>query len=475
MLKFIKNNGLAEPGSRIGIALSGGSDSMALLYCFNNFRENGYFDICAVHLEHGIRGEASKEDADFVKSQCRALNIPLYVEYADVPAAAREKKTSVESAGRQIREDFFERTVKDGKADYIATAHHADDNAESVLMHVLRGSGLNGLAGIKVKRGFLIRPFLGVKKEDILNYIKAHNIPFKDDKSNKDNKYTRNYIRNVLLESAKSVFGDVSGSLNRLSRFAADDNDFIEKETGKAFDECAEISENRAAINIDKLFAYHDAIASRVIIRALGELGTYSDFEASHVDLLMHIAKTRETGKAVCLLDNLGAAVEYGKLVIKHRRTEFKPHLKNRSKSIGGKNAATKIFLPGETKLLNGDIIKAELIDNYVKDNSNKFCECFDYDKLPEKCVLRNIVNGRSTGEYPGDRIRPLGAPGSKKLNRYFTDKKIPERLRNKIPVLACGENIIWVVGYTISDDFKVDENTKNIIRLKYLRKDELS
>lgn len=474
MLKFIKDNNLAERGDRIGIAVSGGSDSMALLHCFNNFKERGHFNICAVHLEHGIRGEASRKDANFVARQCEKLGIPLYGESADVPEAARKRKISVELAGRQIREELFERIIAAGKADYIATAHHADDNAESVLMHILRGSGINGLAGIRVKKGFIIRPFLAVKKADILDYLSKHRIPFRDDETNKDNDYRRNYIRNVLLGSAKSVFGDVSGSLNRLSKFASEDNDFIEKETDKAFKRNVLIKANRAEIDIAGLLNAHNAVAARILMRTLKELGVSYDLEAKHIDALVHIAETRETGKAVYLLNDLRASIEYGKLIIGGKGEEFKPYQYFRSKSSESV-PAVRAALPGRTELLNGDVLEARIIKNYDRKNADKFCECFDLDKLPKDCILRNIKYKDAFSQSPDDVIRPLGAPGSKKLKRYFSDKKIPERKRNKIPVLANDENIIWAIGYIISDNYKIDENTKNIIQLKYLRKEQQS
>lgn len=475
MLKFIKDNNLAERGDRIGIALSGGPDSMALLHCFNNFKDRGHFDICAVHLEHGIRGENSKADARFVSEQCAELKVPLYSESADVPTIARTRKISVESAGRQIREKLFKRIVKEGKADYIATAHHADDNAESVLMHILRGSGLNGLTGIKARRGFLIRPFLAVKKAEILKYISERNILFREDESNKYNDYRRNYVRNVLMNSAKSVFGDVTDSLNRLSKFANEDNDFIEKEADKALYECVEISGNRAVIDIEKLTAYHKAVASRVIIRALYELGIENDLEASHIDAVMNLAKTRETGKGIRLLKELGAWVEYGKLIIYNTGKELKSYSYKRRKNLGNTNNGVKAVLPGRTELANGDVLEARMIETFNRDNNTKYCECFDFDKLPSTCVIRRFKYEGGNSDKPGDIIHPLGAPGRKKLNRYYSDKKIPERQRGDIPVLADENNIIWAIGVGISEAYKIDKNTKNIILLKYLRKDQQS
>ncbi|MEG2520680.1 MAG: tRNA lysidine(34) synthetase TilS [Christensenellaceae bacterium] len=444
---FIKENQLIREGQNIGVAVSGGADSMALLICLCRLSEVYQFRVSCVHFEHGIRGQDSLDDADFVGRYCETHNIPFYMSAADVPELAQEWCVGKQEAAKRAREAYFEQLVQNGEVDLIATAHHMDDNAESVLMHILRGSGLDGLVGIHAKYGVYIRPFLCVTREQIIEYLDGQE--YVTDQSNDDVKYTRNYIRNVVMPLIKEkVNPDAAAALNRLSVIAEYDAQCLNELAKKEYDQCAKINSDSVQIDVEHFNRMPNAFAYRIIKFAAASLHITQDIESTHIAAMLRLAKNNNTGTRVNISQNLCAEIEYGTLIISFS-----------ARNIDYSFSRAFDFFD-QNVLPNGDVMTCEQSDTCRIDKTDRFCECLDADKVPAYLTVRT--------RQVGDVIRPLGAAGKKKLKDYFIDKKMPRQEREKTPLLADGSRIIWVVGHTIDEDYRVDENTKRFLIVQY-------
>jgi tRNA(Ile)-lysidine synthase len=450
--EYIKENGLVEKGQNIGVAVSGGADSMALLVCLTALAGRHGFQVLCIHFEHGIRGEESLWNAEFVTEYCERAGIPLFMGAADVPALAAEWKLSSETAAKKARESYFDSLLESGDVDVVATAHHQDDNAESVLMHIFRGSGLEGLKGIHNKKGGYIRPLLCVDSGAVMRYVEEREILYVVDSTNGENLYRRNYIRNVLLKEIESnINPSAVRAVNRLSALVEEDIDFLEQASRSAFAACAVHQGDSVRIDAARLAGLHTAVAGRVIRMACARLNILQDIEKAHVDAVMKLAAGGRTGAKANLSRGLCAEMEYGALVIcfAGREVDYSFQL--------------RLDVDDKNVLPDGSYIECRTVDRRGAGQDN-FCECFDRDKLPAVITLRT--------RHDGDVIHPLGAPGKKKLKDYFIDKKLTREQRAKTPLLADGGEVIWVVGHVMSDKYRVDGDTKNILQMRYTGRD---
>lgn len=448
---FITENGLIGLGQTVGVAVSGGPDSMALLACLRSLAPFFSCSVACVHFEHGIRGQESLDDADFVSRFCEEQGIPFYMSAADVPVLAGEWGMSEETAAKRARETYFNTLVENEDVDVIATGHHSDDNAESVLMHILRGSGIDGLKGIAARNGNFIRPFLCVSREDVMEYVREKGLCYAQDKTNDSTEYTRNFVRNTLLPQVRErINPDVSGALNRLSAIAQEDSAFIFGEAERVFPECAAQKGDRVEIDIGRFLGLSPAVAYRIIKIACAKLFVTQDIEKAHVGSVMRLAQKNKTGTRVNLSGGLCAEVEYGTLVIcfAARRINY--------------SFCSVFDIEAKNETPFGDYIVCEQAGACDFSNKDPYTAYVDRDKLPAHFMFRT--------RYTGDRITPLGSGGSKKLKDYFIDKKLTREQREKTPLLADGNRIIWAVGHVIGDDYKVDGTTKRILRMNYVR-----
>ncbi|WP_066645156.1 tRNA lysidine(34) synthetase TilS [Christensenella timonensis] len=452
--EFIQENNLIEAGQTVGVAVSGGPDSMALLSCLCFLAPLAFFSVVCVHFEHGIRGQESLDDADFVSRYCAEHNIPFYMSAADVPSLAEEWHMGKQSAAKRAREEYFKSLIQNGDVDVIATAHHLDDNAESVLMHILRGSGTDGLRGIHPQNGPMIRPLLCVTRQQILAYLEEKEIGYVTDRTNGENEYTRNFIRNVLMPQLRDrINPDVAGALNRLSVIAEYDAGFIRGEAEKEFGNCAQVLNGSVEIDIEALSRLSKAVRCRIVRLACERLHITQDVENAHVLCVLALAERNRTGARANLSNNLYAAVEYGKLLI-----GFSAREADVSFCMPFDFEAAN-ELPDGSRIICGEVYECDY------ENSDPDVAYVDADKLPQRLMLRT--------RYRGDTIHPLGAPGKKKLKDYFIDKKLPRQERERTPLLADGSRIIWAAGHVIDDECRVTGDTTRIYCLKYTKKQE--
>ena len=440
--EYILINNLIGEGERVGAAVSGGADSMVMLVILKKL---GY-DVCALHFEHGVRSEEeSVGDMLFVKSFCEENGIPFFCERARVPEL-RQKGESVETAARRLRYGFFERTAKAQRIDKIATAHHADDNAETVIMNLLRGSGTKGMEGIVPKRGIYIRPMLPLSREEIVSYAQNNGIKFVTDCTNLETEYTRNKIRNLVLPVFKEINPSYHRAFLRASELSRQHNGAFEAVVESELSRIKIPAEYGVSLDIAELNKMPEGLALSVIRSAISGICPLKDIEKNHYEAVYALALAANTGKSFSLEGKFTALVCYNRLIIADKLYKI---------------VKREVFpvVPDSVFAVFGGEMEASTVKKAVFGEAGDLTQYFDADKL-EGAVVRT--------RREGDRFSPLGIKGSKKLKDWFIDKKIPAFLRDSIPLVAKDGEILWAVGFAISSKARVTAKTKRIACLTY-------
>ena len=431
-------SGIPE-NSTVAVAVSGGCDSMCLLHYMSQVAGKCGFTVAAINVEHGIRGEESVRDTEFVRDYCKERDILFFPYSADVPKKAEREKISLEEAARVVRYECFADAVKSGKCDLVATAHHLRDNAESVLFNLFRGTGVKGLSGIR-GGGYIIRPLINVKKSEIEEYARENGVPFVNDSTNFSDEYTRNYIRLNVLPVIEKIFPQAETSIARLSEIAYEQSLYIEKQAEKlvrATDVGAEITFPARADAADK------ALIRAAIISAFKKCGIIKDYGKAHADDVLALID-KQTGKTVHLPRGVTARREYGKILFK----------RNGAAETYGE---TLPFAEGEYRFC-GHTVKIERVPAEKIDSTDlKSGLYLDGDKLPADATIRTKRNGDVFGKFGG---------GNKKLCDYYTDLKIPYADRETLPVVAAGGRVYAIFGIAVSRDVKVTQSTERLIKI---------
>lgn len=422
-------------GKRICVAVSGGKDSVALLHYLNALKDECGYALLAVHCEHGIRGEESLEDMRFVEKLCKAWDIPLYIFQEDCPARAKREKESLETAARNFRLECFDKLVREGKADAIATAHHKNDEAETVLFRLARGTSLGGMSAMKEESGYLLRPFLSWTKEDITAYINANALPYREDKTNLELDATRNKIRLDILPRIEECIPGATSNIARFALLAGEDNELL-CELAK---ELLEGTEKGFFIR----FCDKKPLFTRAVLIALKGLGLNKDYTATHLDSVFELQRL-ERGATIDLPKDIRAEKSIEGVYIYRNREEFYPPLgEEKAFSLDGFDGGRY-----EVIVSNKPIIDGEKGWKTLR---------FDKDKLPQDAVFRFRKDG--------DKIKVFGGD-TKSLKKLFNERKVPVRERAYLPLLAekDGAAVYAVCGVEISSQIKVDEGTKEVL-----------
>ena len=464
---FIKTNSLLESADSVLSAVSGGADSTALLYAMHALKAENILsaDLVCVHINHQLRGADADVDEDFVIAQARDLNLPITTKRVDVRGFARKNKLSIETAARQVRIDTLLNIAKAGNCNSIATAHHKNDNAETILHRLVRGTGFRGLAGIWPTRLFaddirFIRPLLSVTRNEIIEYLKKRNLKWRRDHTNADCTYTRNFIRHRLLPALQQ---DCTGSLvEQLSTLAASARKFY---TGvcncaqKAWPKLTDCSANELKLNLQMFLTHPVPVKVELVRRSLTAIGCgQRDLTRLHFKKILRLAEQNIGGRKIELPAGFVVRKEYGNLIFaRPEKTSHHDELIRNS---------TRLQVPGKTKfgrfLIQAATLEADgsRIEKF-KTKKNNCIESFDWDKVKLPLMVRS--------RKAGDRFWPLGLEAEKKIGKFLTAAKVPHHLRRKLLVIEDSEKIIWLWPVRIGEQAKITDDTQKVLQLKII------
>ena len=470
----LERSGLA-PGKLLVVAVSGGPDSLAMLYALHHLRDSLGLRLHGAHLDHGLRGDASNADARFVAETFRRLDIPFTLEEADVLTFRQEHRLSLEEAAREARYAFLSRVAAEQGADATALGHTANDQAETVLMHIIRGTGLAGLRGMEAvtrrtcggREIILVRPLLGVSRRETADYCRALKLEPRQDESNLSLELTRNRVRMELLPLLEQHNPAILDALVRLSSTAAQDMAYIEAQVDKVWHEIAREDGDGVALSRDAFSRLAPALQSHLLRRAvLAVKGNLDDLEHNHVEDMARLM-VGAAGKSLDLSGGLRFTVSYTEALLrpKERETGALPPL----------DGQHRLQIPGET-LLPGWRVVATILDQHgqliespdfnreaPQSDSLSRVACLDYDSLEGELWVRSRV--------PGDRFQPLGMSQDKKLQDFMVDSKIPRSWRDRVQLVVSPRGIAWVVGWRIAEWAKVAEKTAHAVELRFQRR----
>lgn len=464
VLNTIREHKLIGRGDRVVVGVSGGPDSVCLLHVLHVLSGELGIELFVVHVNHMLRGEEAFEDERYVASLCEELGIAFHSVSCDIRRLSKDRGISLEEAGRDARYYQFDLIADKVGAAKIAVAHNKNDQVETVLMHMLRGAGLEGLKGMQFKRGRLIRPLLNITRKEIEDYCSENGLVPRVDRTNHENIYTRNKIRLDLLPYMEELFGPgIMNNIYRMSELMRKDSDFIETAAFKLFNEsCIVREKTRVHLDIRKLCASHPALQGRALRLAYSEVaGSLKNLENVHVDSIIELASSGRTGAEIHLPNGVKTSKSYEVLKIFNIDNDETDNDKNEIPFIYTVKIPGITCIKGEKTFIEAVLFRNVAdIEEYRNVLYNSPVQFFDYDLLKQGINIRNRRNG--------DIFKPLKSTGTKKLKEFFIDEKIPREQRDRIPLIAKGNEIIWIIGYKISDKFKVTENTKNVLMLRY-------
>ena len=458
-LNTIQRNNLINKGDRVVVGVSGGPDSVCLLHILYSLAQKLDASIYAIHINHMLRGSESDRDEEYVRNLCMNLGVDLKILKIDVSEISRKTNSNLEETGRDIRYCEFEKYADETGAERIAVGHNRNDQAETILMHIIRGMGIDGLKGMDYKRGKIIRPLLDVERIRIEEYCLKNNLSPRIDRTNLEYNYTRNKIRLGLIPYINDKFSvDIIDKLSILSGLARDDLDFMEGSTSNMIKNvCVEEDEDGIVFETILFTEMHPAIRKRGLRNAYKALnGNYKGLESTHIDKIADLISNGKTGSEINLPNGIIAQKSYDtfKLVKKAAKNEM--FCFEKPLEIPGLTCIDEINASVEAVLEEFTSIRETCRPHNFQE------QLFDYEKLKMGINIRSRRNG--------DIFKPAGSNGTKKLKEYFIDKKIPRESRDRIPLIAKGNEIIWVVGDKISDKFKVTEDTKTVLKIRVSR-----
>lgn len=453
--RYVEKWHMIENGDKIIVGVSGGADSICLLFVLIQLQKEIPFELVCVHVNHGLRGIDADADEMYVKKMCEKHCVPCEIYREDVALIAKKRKQSLEEAGREVRREAFVKTLKRYGGTKIALAHHQNDNAETFLMNVARGAGLKGLGGIRPVNGNVIRPLLAVERGEVEKYLEEEGIAFCVDETNKSDAYMRNRIRNHILpyfeeQVNKRTVTHINETMERLREIEG----FLEEQTEISWRQCARTEETGTVILQAEFQQIPHVIQSFVLKKVLWEVcRREKDIEAVHLQMLQELFE-KQVGRRVDLPYDMEAWRTYDGVVCR-KKTEPEPQ-KAEEKILDCEGQ--------ETHLCEwcGWQIKSRVFvaDQVPQEASEKvYTKWFDYD------IIRDAVSIRT--RKPGDYLAIHSDGKTQKLKSYFINEKISAEERGKIPLIAEGSHILWVVGYRTSSAYRVTKNTKTILEIQ--------
>lgn len=447
---------MLEPGDKVLVGVSGGADSLALLFVLIEIAPAIDIELAVFHLDHMMR-TASREDAEFVRGAARSMKIPAIVESFDVPAFIKKNKLSPEDGARQVRYEMMREAAKRTGTNKIAVGHTADDQVETFIMRMIRGSGLGGLKGIPAVNGEIIRPLIRVWRRETAAYCESLNIEPRTDETNRDPSHLRNRVRHTLIPLIEK---DLNSGFKEEALREADvidtDLELVEGLAEAAASEIAKLDARKAEIELDAFLDLHPALGRRVLRSAIRRLkGDLLDVTFRNVDDVIEKVARGKSGSSLELPGGLTAYRRYDMICI-----EFSSDFHKVEKDI---EQATLLKVPGTTQgegpgfFVRSDLLDREAVD-ITPDQDTAHIDA-DLIEKADRLIIRPVRKG--------DRFRPLGMAGTKKVQDFFTDAKVPRKDRERALVVEDKGKIVWLVGHRLDDGYKVTRSTRKVLVLK--------
>lgn len=447
----IRKYALLKNGETVLVAFSGGADSLALLIALRELAGIGGWKVIAAHFNHGQRGRESAGDEDFCRAWTQKLGLTFVADILTQKSVPRGM--SPEDYFRQERYRFFKRAAADYQADKIALGHHRNDQAETVLLNFLRGSGADGLKGmLPMRQNLYIRPLLETSREEIIAFLKERGLTFREDSSNKSDVYLRNRLRHQLIPCLKEKYNPrLEESLARLAEIMRRDDEYLNEQVWKIFNSPFIEKTKSGIFFVAEDFIKLPEALGRRLLKALLEFLTPDEkgFSSAHIELLFGLAGQSQTGRKILALPcGLEARKEYGRMAL---------YLKNYEKSRDYEYA---LSIPAQTAVGERDLIVSLRSAALAEVDFSRPDRIFlDGDKIKEPLTLRN--------RRPGDWFVPLGSKGRQKIKKLFIDRKIPRAKRQSLALLADKESVIWIENMHLSERVKISSETKNVLALE--------
>ena len=471
---FIRVNGLVGRAEKVLLAVSGGADSIALMYAMHALRAENLFDaelLCA-HINHQLRAAEADRDEEFVVAQAAKLKLPVTTRRSDVRGFARLHKLSIETAARRLRMEALIDIAKANDCSRIATAHQKNDNAETIIQRLSRGTGFRGLGGIWPERIFadqikFIRPMLCFTRDEVVRYLQKRNLNWCRDRTNDDCTYRRNYIRHRLMPALQQECSDsIVEQLSQLARSARRYYGMVCSRADEVWPCLADSGAEKTMLDLKPFLTEPQPVKVELIRRILANIGCGErNFTQEHYKGILLLAEQNVTGRKMELPGGYVVRREYGNLIFSNCRVG--PALSEAewvAPPISSKDQTVTVEIPGQTTfekfLIQAIVLERNEVDfEKFKAAKTDSIEWFDLDKTKPPLVVRR----RRTG----DRFVPLGQSEEKKLGKFLTAQRVPHGLRRDVFVVADGEKIIWVWPVRISEQVRVTGGTKRILQLQ--------
>jgi len=480
---FVKANELLGDAAKVLLAVSGGADSVALLHVMQVLKKQGVLraDLCCAHINHQLRAGQADKDEEFVLAQAAKVQLSVTTRRINVREFAHKNKMSIETAARKMRMDNLLNIAGEHNCSHIVTGHQKDDNAETVLHRMLRGTGFRGLAGIWPVRTFqgnirFVRPLLCVTRDEIVKYLHQNKLQWSEDTTNADCRYTRNYIRHKLLPALQKDFnGSIVEQLFELSDAARKFYKIICNHADKIRPQIADCTDERIILDLNIFSEQSQAVKVELIRRSLNSIGCgEGSLTQIHYQKILQLSEENVTGRKIELPDGFHVRREYGDLIFSARRVGLSSRRRSLPKPDTPpisyrltKAESVIVKIPGKTQfgqyLIEAEVLELDeykyLAPQFIAGSAMRFIERFDLDKIKPPLSVRL--------RQPGDRLVPLGQKGEKKIGKFLTAQKVPHDIRQKILIVTDNEKIIWLWPIRISEQAKVTDKTCKILQLK--------
>ena len=456
----IEKNHLIEKGDKVLLCVSGGPDSMTLLHIMRRLEKEYDIKLVIAHLDHMLRGNRSIADANFVKETSSRLNIPAIIERINVRRISNSSRMSIEEAAREVRYGFYKKAAEKSRANKIATAHTMDDQAETVLMRFIKGSGSLGLSGIPYKRKLenacIIRPLLDIKRSDIEKYLKRYSIASRLDASNLKKMYLRNKLRLVLIPLLEKDFNPrVKENVNLISKNLNDEFDYLNTLTKGIYKKHVLETKKAITISINSLRHQHVALQRLLVRQIINKLkGNLKRINFRHWQGIESMLSGKDA-TIVKLPDGLNVIKKGGKLVF--TKVGVLREVAPKFRKVIKLNIPGRVIIPELGVEAQANVVNAA--PKFKKGDKRKRVEYINGDLFLHPLKIRT--------RRKGDKMRPLGMKSYKKLHDIFVDEKVPRGMRDRIPLFIGGNSILWAAGLRLSEECKIDRNTKRVIKLE--------